>query len=160
MDLRFSRTAERAAPHAGQSPQVCNSPGPSRRSSTPSSATHRTKPGRSRSACRQTQSTSLGCICGYVIPAAVAPIVRRLAGLRTPATQIPSPRQASPEPTVPTTNNMYVRPCPHCTPGNQYGWRCPQPIADPDVDPNHAWPAEEGNPPGHGVCGNWYVCDS
>ncbi|KAJ2987968.1 hypothetical protein NUW54_g9267 [Trametes sanguinea] len=70
--------------------------------------------------------------------------------------RIPSPRQVSPEPNVPAASSIYVRPCPHCLPGNQWGWRCPQPIADPDTDPAHAWLLEEGNPPGHGVCGNWY----
>ncbi|KAI9058378.1 hypothetical protein FKP32DRAFT_1636390 [Trametes sanguinea] len=68
--------------------------------------------------------------------------------------RIPSPRQVSPEPNVPAASSIYVRPCPHCLPGNQWGWRCPQPIADPDTDPAHAWLLEEGNPPGHGVCGN------
>ncbi|KAI0822303.1 hypothetical protein BC628DRAFT_1327582 [Trametes gibbosa] len=68
--------------------------------------------------------------------------------------RIPSPRQASPEPNVPAGNGAYVRPCPHCVPGNQWGWRCPQPIVDPDADPTHAWPMDDGNPPGHGVCGN------
>ncbi|KAI0335883.1 hypothetical protein GY45DRAFT_1316634 [Cubamyces sp. BRFM 1775] len=67
---------------------------------------------------------------------------------------IPSPKQASPEPNVPATSSIYMRPCPHCLPGNQWGWRCPQPIADPDSDPGHAWLIEDGNPPGHGVCGN------
>ncbi|KAI0372179.1 hypothetical protein BV20DRAFT_991708 [Pilatotrama ljubarskyi] len=68
--------------------------------------------------------------------------------------RIPSPRQASPEPNVPAANRLYVTPCPHCVPGNQWGWRCPQPITDPDVDPAHAWPIEDGNPPGHATCGN------
>ncbi|KAI0771264.1 hypothetical protein BD413DRAFT_552367 [Trametes elegans] len=68
--------------------------------------------------------------------------------------RIPSPRQASPEPNVPPTGSVHVRPCPHCLPGNQWGWRCPQPIVDPDADPAHAWLIEDGNPPGHGVCGN------
>ncbi|OSD07204.1 hypothetical protein PYCCODRAFT_1381772, partial [Trametes coccinea BRFM310] len=68
--------------------------------------------------------------------------------------RIPSPRQVSPEPNVPAASSIYVRPCPHCLPGNQWGWRCPQPIVDPDADPAHAWLIEEGNPPGHGVCGN------
>lgn len=71
------------------------------------------------------------------------------------AAQIPSPRQASPEPNVPASNGIYLRPCPHCLPGNQWGWRCPQPIIDPDTDPAHGWPVDDGNPPGHGVCGNW-----
>ncbi|TBU28621.1 hypothetical protein BD311DRAFT_758099 [Dichomitus squalens] len=68
--------------------------------------------------------------------------------------RIPSPRQASPEPSLSSVNGMYVRPCPNCIPGNQWGWRCPQPIVDPDVDPTNAWPIDEGSPPGHGVCGN------
>ncbi|KAI0720449.1 hypothetical protein C8T65DRAFT_791392 [Cerioporus squamosus] len=68
--------------------------------------------------------------------------------------RIPSPRQASPEPTVPSTNSLYVRPCPHCTPGNQWGWRCPRPIVDPDLDQANAWHVEDGNPPGHALCGN------
>ncbi|KAI0670758.1 hypothetical protein C8Q78DRAFT_1031781 [Trametes maxima] len=68
--------------------------------------------------------------------------------------RIPSPRQASPEPNVPATAGVYIRPCPHCTPGNQWGWRCPQPIVDPDADAAHAWLIEDGYPPGHGVCGN------
>ncbi|KAI0632141.1 hypothetical protein C8Q77DRAFT_1218635 [Trametes polyzona] len=68
--------------------------------------------------------------------------------------RIPSPRQVSPEPNVPAANGIYVRPCPHCLPGNQWGWRCPQPIVDPDADPAHAWLVDDGNPPGHGICGN------
>ncbi|RDX53271.1 hypothetical protein OH76DRAFT_1343155 [Lentinus brumalis] len=68
--------------------------------------------------------------------------------------RIPSPRQASPEPAVPSTNSLYVRPCPHCTPGNQWGWSCPRPIVDPDLDQANAWPVEDGNPPGHTLCGN------
>ncbi|KAI0354982.1 hypothetical protein OH77DRAFT_1521464 [Trametes cingulata] len=68
--------------------------------------------------------------------------------------RIPSPRQPSPEPNVPGPNRLYITPCPHCVPGNQWGWRCPQPIADPEVDPAHAWALEDGNPPGHAICGN------
>ncbi|CCM03520.1 uncharacterized protein FIBRA_05654 [Fibroporia radiculosa] len=68
--------------------------------------------------------------------------------------RIPSPRQASPEPTVTQRNANYVHPCPHCTPDNSYGWRCPQPIVDPDVDPDNAFHADDGTPPGHAYCGN------
>ncbi|KAM5535019.1 hypothetical protein V8D89_011247 [Ganoderma adspersum] len=68
--------------------------------------------------------------------------------------RIPSPREASPEPALPSANSIYVRPCPNCLPGNQWGWRCPQPIVDPDANPNNGWLADDGNPPGHGVCGN------
>ncbi|KZT73775.1 hypothetical protein DAEQUDRAFT_721235 [Daedalea quercina L-15889] len=68
--------------------------------------------------------------------------------------RIPSPRQASPEPNIQPRNVNYVQPCPHCAPGNQYGWVCPQPIADPETDPDHAWHTDEGTPPGHAYCGN------
>ncbi|OCH85581.1 hypothetical protein OBBRIDRAFT_298029 [Obba rivulosa] len=68
--------------------------------------------------------------------------------------RIPSPRQASPEPNVPQTNNGFVQPCPHCLLGNNFGWRCPQPIVDPETEPERAWHADEGTPPGHGYCGN------
>ncbi|KAH9841582.1 uncharacterized protein C8Q71DRAFT_737734 [Rhodofomes roseus] len=68
--------------------------------------------------------------------------------------RIPSPRQASPEPSLQPRNVNYVQPCPHCTAGNQYGWVCPQPIADPEVNPDHAWHTEDGTPPGHAYCGN------
>ncbi|KAI1789634.1 hypothetical protein LXA43DRAFT_892625 [Ganoderma leucocontextum] len=68
--------------------------------------------------------------------------------------RIPSPREASPESALPSANSIYVRPCPNCLQGNQWGWRCPQPIVDPDADSNNAWLADDGNPPGHGVCGN------
>lgn len=71
--------------------------------------------------------------------------------------QIPAPRQASPEPTVPQNNGNFVLPCPHCAPGNPWHWRCPLPIVDPEVDPDGAWPSEDGAPPGHGYCGNWQV---
>ncbi|KAJ7189858.1 hypothetical protein GGX14DRAFT_382823 [Mycena pura] len=66
--------------------------------------------------------------------------------------RLPAPREMSPEPDINPSD--YVRPCPNCLPGNPYGWRCPQPIVDPDVDPEHAWPLEDGTPPGHALCGN------
>ncbi|KAJ7781779.1 hypothetical protein DFH07DRAFT_791505 [Mycena maculata] len=66
--------------------------------------------------------------------------------------RFPSPREASPEPDINPSD--YVRPCPNCLLGNPYGWRCPQPIVDPNVDPEHAWPLEDGTPPGHALCGN------
>ncbi|CAL1713146.1 unnamed protein product [Somion occarium] len=69
--------------------------------------------------------------------------------------RIPTPRAASPEPAIPqSNNNNYVLPCPLCLPGNQWGWRCPQPIADPESDPDNAWLSENGTPPGHAFCGN------
>jgi len=67
--------------------------------------------------------------------------------------QIPTPREASPEPNL-NQSADFARPCPHCLPGNPYGWRCPQPIPDPNTDPDHAWHFEDGTPPGHGYCGN------
>ncbi|KAL0961296.1 hypothetical protein HGRIS_006255 [Hohenbuehelia grisea] len=67
--------------------------------------------------------------------------------------RIPLPREASPEPNL-NHSTEYVLPCPHCAPGNQYGWRCPQPIADPGADLDHAWPLDDGCPPGHQHCGN------
>ncbi|EPT05250.1 hypothetical protein FOMPIDRAFT_1155957 [Fomitopsis schrenkii] len=70
------------------------------------------------------------------------------------ALRIPSPRQASPEPDIRPRNANYVQPCPHCTAGNQYGWVCLHPIADPELDPDHAWHTEDGTPPGHAYCGN------
>lgn len=73
------------------------------------------------------------------------------------ALRIPSPRVASPEPAIPQGNTNLVQPCPHCIPGNQWGWRCPQPIPDPVDDPDNAWNAEDGTPPGHAFCGN---CES
>ncbi|PCH40105.1 hypothetical protein WOLCODRAFT_23844 [Wolfiporia cocos MD-104 SS10] len=68
--------------------------------------------------------------------------------------RIPSPRPASPEPTIHQRNASFVHPCPHCHAGNPLGWRCPQPIVDPEVDPDHAWHTEDGSPPGHAYCGN------
>ncbi|KAN0139832.1 hypothetical protein V8E53_002494 [Lactarius tabidus] len=67
--------------------------------------------------------------------------------------RIPTPREASPEPTIPQSGD-FARPCPHCIPGNRYGWQCPNPVPDPTADPEHAWPMEEGAPPGHASCGN------
>jgi E3 ubiquitin-protein ligase CHFR len=71
------------------------------------------------------------------------------------ASKIPYPREASPPPAIPTHNPDYARPCPHCLPGNQYGWRCPQPIRDADIDPDGAWHLDDGTPPGHAYCGHW-----
>ncbi|KAL4250672.1 E3 ubiquitin-protein ligase CHFR [Abortiporus biennis] len=71
--------------------------------------------------------------------------------------RIPTPRQASPEPTIPQNNGNYILPCPHCFAGNQWGWRCPQPIPNPETDPDNAWHTDDGTPPGHGYCGN---CES
>jgi E3 ubiquitin-protein ligase CHFR len=64
------------------------------------------------------------------------------------------PREPSPEPTLPR-NSDYAQPCPHCLPGNPFGWRCPQPITDPEMNRDNAWLLEDGAPPGHGYCGNW-----
>ncbi|KAL1745127.1 hypothetical protein HDZ31DRAFT_63458 [Schizophyllum fasciatum] len=67
--------------------------------------------------------------------------------------RIPVPRTASPEPNLnPSTD--FARPCPHCAPHNPYGWQCPRPIADPNTEPDNAWPLDDGLPPGHGHCGN------
>ncbi|KAF7365036.1 hypothetical protein MVEN_00374700 [Mycena venus] len=66
--------------------------------------------------------------------------------------RLPSPREASPEPDINPSD--FVRPCPNCILGNPYGWRCPQPIVDPNVDAEHAWRTEDGTPPGHALCGN------
>ncbi|EGN98356.1 hypothetical protein SERLA73DRAFT_56314 [Serpula lacrymans var. lacrymans S7.3] len=67
--------------------------------------------------------------------------------------RIPTPREVSPEPNF-NQNGEYARPCPHCLPGNPFGWRCPQPIVDPNTDPDHAWHLDDGTPPGHVYCGN------
>ncbi|KAI0269792.1 hypothetical protein BC834DRAFT_819972 [Gloeopeniophorella convolvens] len=67
--------------------------------------------------------------------------------------RIPTPREASPETAIPQSGE-FARPCPHCVPGNRYGWQCASPVADPTADPDHAWPVEEGSPPGHAYCGN------
>ncbi|KIY45619.1 hypothetical protein FISHEDRAFT_49121 [Fistulina hepatica ATCC 64428] len=78
-------------------------------------------------------------------------LYRRGSNLRLPA-----PREASPPPNL-NANTDYARPCPHCAPHNQYGWSCPQPIADPNLQPDSAWSLDDGNPPGHATCGN---CES
>ena len=88
--------------------------------------------------------------------------VRTLVCIHTVALQalcqIPTPREASPEPNL-IQNSDYARPCPHCGPDNPYGWRCPQPIVDFSVDPEQAWHLDDGAPPGHAYCGNWYeIC--
>ncbi|KAK0187938.1 hypothetical protein F5146DRAFT_1061399 [Armillaria mellea] len=66
--------------------------------------------------------------------------------------RIPPPREASPEPNL--NQSDYARPCPHCTPGNMFGYTCPQPVPDPETDAEHAWHLDEGTPPGHANCGN------
>nr|GAT60124.1 predicted protein [Mycena chlorophos] len=67
--------------------------------------------------------------------------------------RIPAPRESSPDPDV-NASTEYARPCPNCSAGNAYGWVCAQPIVDPNVDPENAWPLEDGAPPGHASCGN------
>ncbi|KAG8938197.1 hypothetical protein FRC04_009254 [Tulasnella sp. 424] len=71
-----------------------------------------------------------------------------------PATQdnvlLPQSRGHDPPP-----DNL-ARPCPHCLPNNEFGWRCPRPLADPQSDPEHAWNLDNGTPPGHAWCG---TCD-
>lgn len=79
-------------------------------------------------------------------------VVDFLRSVSNQTPQLPAPREASPEPDINPSD--YVRPCPNCLQGNPYGWRCPQPIVDPNVDPEHAWPLEDGTPPGHALCGN------
>ncbi|KAK0221886.1 hypothetical protein IW262DRAFT_1315498 [Armillaria fumosa] len=66
--------------------------------------------------------------------------------------RIPPPREASPEPNL--NQSDYARPCPHCAPGNMFGYTCPQPVSDPETDAEHAWHLDEGTPPGHANCGN------
>lgn len=67
--------------------------------------------------------------------------------------KIPMPREPSPEPTLPRHSD-YAQPCPHCSAGNAFGWTCPQPITDPEINRDNAWLLEDGNPPGHSHCGN------
>ncbi|KLO16760.1 hypothetical protein SCHPADRAFT_822691 [Schizopora paradoxa] len=67
--------------------------------------------------------------------------------------KFPAPREPSPEPTIPSTTD-FLRPCPHCSPGNAFNYVCPIPIVDPDVDVQNAWPLEDGAPDGHAFCGN------
>lgn len=73
--------------------------------------------------------------------------------------QLPTPREASPEPTIPQSGE-FARPCPHCIPGNRFGWQCPNPVPDPASDPEHAWTMDDGSPPGHACCGNWSAISS
>lgn len=70
--------------------------------------------------------------------------------------KLPAPREASPEPNI-NQSTEFAQPCPHCLPGNPFGWRCPLPIPDPNTDADHAWPLDDGLPPGHAHCGNWFV---
>ncbi|KAF9651611.1 hypothetical protein BDM02DRAFT_3110352 [Thelephora ganbajun] len=67
--------------------------------------------------------------------------------------RIPPPREPSPEPTLPR-NTDYAQPCPHCIPGNPFGWSCPSPIPDPETNQDQGWLLEDGAPPGHGFCGH------
>jgi E3 ubiquitin-protein ligase CHFR len=70
--------------------------------------------------------------------------------------RFPSPRESSPPPDI-NLSREYMRPCPHCSPGNPYGWSCPHPIPDPSLDLDNAWHIEDGIPPGHVRCGH---CES
>ncbi|KAF9519712.1 hypothetical protein BS47DRAFT_1082271 [Hydnum rufescens UP504] len=76
-----------------------------------------------------------------------------------PEIKIPQPRPTNPDVLLPQsrahdpTSDNLARPCPHCLLHNQFGWRCPRPIADPDVNPEAAWNIDDGPPPGHGFCG-------
>ncbi|KAJ6525305.1 hypothetical protein DFH09DRAFT_1188845 [Mycena vulgaris] len=63
-----------------------------------------------------------------------------------------SMRRHLPEPDINPSD--FIRPCPNCILGNPYGWRCPNPIVDPNVDPENGWLADDGMPPGHSTCGN------
>ncbi|KAJ7600828.1 hypothetical protein C8J56DRAFT_911399 [Mycena floridula] len=65
--------------------------------------------------------------------------------------RIPIPREKSPEPNI-NLSTEFLRPCPHCSPDNQWGWQCPNPIGDPSSD--NPWRVDDGSPPGHGHCGN------
>ena len=67
--------------------------------------------------------------------------------------QIPTPHKALPDPMIPQSGE-FACPCPHCLPGNRFGWQCPNPVPNPTTDPEHAWPMDEGSPPGHGCCRN------
>ncbi|TDL16601.1 hypothetical protein BD410DRAFT_616298 [Rickenella mellea] len=75
--------------------------------------------------------------------------------LRIPPPKSPSPEPSLPPPTLPDV----IYPCPHCAPGNVYGWTCPVPIPDPNVvgEGEGAWRVEDGTPVGHGYCGNCEV---
>lgn len=67
--------------------------------------------------------------------------------------RIPPPKEPSPEPALPR-NTDYALPCPHCIPGNPFGWNCPNPIPDPETNQDQGWLLEDGAPPGHGFCGH------
>lgn len=92
------------------------------------------------------------------VPSKVRPVNERIQAdeiyVAGGTIRIPSPRQPSPDPPLPHRNTNFVHPCPHCTPDNHYGWRCPRPIIDPEADPDRAWHADDGSPPGHAYCGN------
>ncbi|KAG9025798.1 hypothetical protein FRB95_009772 [Tulasnella sp. JGI-2019a] len=76
---------------------------------------------------------------------------------------IPPPRSANAEGALLPQSRSHdpppdhlARPCPHCLPNNEFGWRCPHPLADPATDAAHAWNLDNGTPPGHAWCG---YCD-
>lgn len=64
--------------------------------------------------------------------------------------QIPPPRTPSPAPSIPPSTE-FVRPCPHCSGQNPHGWSCPRPVTE------GTWRIDDGAPPGHGFCANWFV---
>ena len=95
-------------------------------------------------------------------------------------TQIPQPKPSNPDVLLPQSrvhepgSDNFARPCPHCTSHNQFGWRCPRPIPDPEANLSEAWNLDDGTnanhnscnmvvhvhipsgpPPGHGFCGAW-----
>ncbi|KAF8339910.1 uncharacterized protein EI90DRAFT_3242825 [Cantharellus anzutake] len=73
--------------------------------------------------------------------------------------KIPQPRPPNPDILLPQSrghepgSDNFARPCPHCARHNQFGWRCPRPIPDPEANPAEAWNLDDGPPPGHGLCG-------
>lgn len=102
---------------------------------------------------KQTRCTFRGLHSGYEYSRSFF-YLRPGWGLPSREEQIPAPREASPDPTIPQSGE-FARPCPHCIPGNRFGWQCPNPVPDPTSDQEHAWPMDEGSPPGHACCGNW-----
>jgi len=59
--------------------------------------------------------------------------------------QIPPPREASPEPTLPR-NTDYAQPCPHCIPGNPFGWKFVNHTAFRGVPDRRSFQLPEPNP--------------
>ena len=63
---------------------------------------------------------------------------------------MPQPKPPNPDLLIPQSRprglsaDNLARPCPHCLPQNQFGWRCPRPIPDPESDPDHAWNLDIG----------------